>query len=1095
MKLHNRQKVNVLMFLFAVIFVFAIGSKYSDSFNFLAFVGVDKVEASHGSPPVPCPDPSICCTKVCGQGYKIGDGDDGNIRVTYLESEICGHYWINFGCAQWQALPDRNGIDDCDKDGEFCERYCWYAPVCSPSDDKPSRKIVASVRDRITGAPVKDVVLAFDSNRQGVAKLTTADNGKTSKMLHTAEQYQLTLDSLPSGYSGPLSTTNDIESEDHCEGRKNTPLGSTLYRCQRAMEDDCGTSPHECSFLVNSFPPFSNLTGSVVDQDTGVGIPNVQVELFMPAGGTVVLTTNAQGIWTYNNVVFQGTIYAVRPVVTSIPDKYTTPFKATNAGSVNHCGNTDFGTDGYECQIAGNQDCGTSAQGCSMTLPKAPSNDALGKFTSATCEWFEGYAFDLDDKYKDVVIELVRDGPLGAGGTSFLTTQTDFFSGSEACRAAGFTNCGICDTGYINDPKCNLGFKSAVPLVGSIFDGKSHSIYAYAHNLPNTSGNSITLLEGSPKTITCSPKNPIGEIKFECTGIEGWAGDADNIRQDTYIEIYEGGKKDAGGKHIWSIQANEFIKPYSYDACVALGGGNLCGVCSSSNGLAPAQCQHAFSTDWLGIIDQGSGNIVNYNDGKERTYWVYAKNLPGSLGFDTPLVSGKTMACGDTDATITGSITVLPDGASCSDITDYTDPSLKLSPSSVFVPAGSSVEDEVQVRVAYTPVNGAGFFDVENWDPATSTYEIKTPFVEPHNRYFSTSSFYGATGANQQTSYSYNLACYQIEDGPSKEAVGPFEFTLKDNIDDINIINIAFSRTNNLVPWYTVSDAGVYSGNTNMSISLFTPLASETSGGFIGRLIDGSGVLLTAGDKNVRDLNGVSTVGGFSAAHKDHYAIRAGDASSPTLYWPESYNFEIPGNAEEITNCNNILAGSPTPLTSSKVYKTSVSCLNSILSLSSSNIYNIAESNSVVTIYVYGSDPVVFQDQFRASGNGSRILFVINTNVIIAPSVGDGAINPSDGAHIQASLIVNGDVDFASSGGTDSSVIIEGPLVTGEPTGESTEHTVLFNRDRGSSNGYPAVYVKYNPIYLRALTRQAESNATLNSSGLFNVDLRWEVLE
>ena len=67
---------------------------------------------------------------------------------------------------------------------------------------------------------------------------------------------------------------------------------------------------------------------------------------------------------------------------------------------------------------------------------------------------------------------------------------------------------------------------------------------------------------------------------------------------------------------------------------------------------------------------------------------------------------------------------------------------------------------------------------------------------------------------------------------------------------------------------------------------------------------------------------------------------------------------------------------------------------------------------------------------------------------------------------------------------------MEGPLVNGGVLNPS----INFRRDRGESNVYPSVVVRYNPIYIKSLTTLENDFEGDDFTGLSNIDLTWEVL-
>jgi len=98
-----------------------------------------------------------------------------------------------------------------------------------------------------------------------------------------------------------------------------------------------------------------------------------------------------------------------------------------------------------------------------------------------------------------------------------------------------------------------------------------------------------------------------------------------------------------------------------------------------------------------------------------------------------------------------------------------------------------------------------------------------------------------------------------------------------------------------------------------------------------------------------------------------------------------------------------------------------------------------------------------------------------------------GDVVPGFRASVEAAILTDEVITFESDGlSTDSTIIVEGPLVVGGPGAG----TVNFNRDRGFSNEYPGTHVKYNLDYLVKLTQQERQfSPPINYTGLSIIDV------
>ena len=117
---------------------------------------------------------------------------------------------------------------------------------------------------------------------------------------------------------------------------------------------------------------------------------------------------------------------------------------------------------------------------------KYPNNSSpFGFFDSADCNAFSGWACDANDYSSPLAVHFYSDGQAGSGGT-FLGAAT-----ANTTREA--------TVGSLCGGNKSHGFSFATPA--SLKDGKSHTIYAYAINIP---AGSNPLLGNNAKLIQCS---------------------------------------------------------------------------------------------------------------------------------------------------------------------------------------------------------------------------------------------------------------------------------------------------------------------------------------------------------------------------------------------------------------------------------------------------------------------------------------------------------------------------------------------------------------------------------------------------------------
>ncbi len=175
------------------------------------------------------------------------------------------------------------------------------------------------------------------------------------------------------------------------------------------------------------------------------------------------------------------------------------------------------------------------------------------------------------------------------------------------------------------------------------------------------------------------------------------------------------------------------------------------------------------------------------------------------------------------------------------------------------------------------------------------------------------------------------------------------------------------------------------------------------------------------------------------------------------------------------------------------------------------NYGTIFEKDGVVVVFIDGDpdrETVEFRQSLKASALSSqpnrRYLFVTNLPVIFSPDVGQPRADadedtwalPDGSADIEASIFTSSTVSFPSRISPndvdnpdvqDSTITIDGSLIAGG--------AINMSRDLNLWNTYPAVVVKYNPMYLVYLQRQLEVNSDFQRLFLSLVSISWDIDE
>ncbi len=282
---------------------------------------------------------------------------------------------------------------------------------------------------------------------------------------------------------------------------------------------------------------------------------------------------------------------------------------------------------------------------------------------------------------------------------------------------------------------------------------------------------------------------------------------------------------------------------------------------------------------------------------------------------------------------------------------------------------------------------------------------------------------------------------------------------------DPTTLDLGYVVTTATTSWFQSIGGDIFGGCENCanSVSIDVPGTGETLGGFVSYLISTAGTLF--GDSGLSITND-----SYSQDSNRHLEYMGSDD-----LWPSSLTFTPPSSAQEVSDCPSMFQGNE--LDAEIVYKASVDCVQDGLDGLNGN-YNFTH-DGVAVVYVEGTDTLTFDKNLTASTDSRRVLFITQGPVEFSEAVGTPAPTPSADAHIQAGIISAQNISFlAQTPPTeDTTIIVEGPLVT-------KDGSIVMNRNRGINNGYPAVVVLYNPLYLISLT-------SWHPAGLSAVDISW----
>lgn len=351
--------------------------------------------------------------------------------------------------------------------------------------------------------------------------------------------------------------------------------------------------------------------------------------------------------------------------------------------------------------------------------------------------------------------------------------------------------------------------------------------------------------------------------------------------------------------------------------------------------------------------------------------------------------------------------------------------------------------------------------DAGVWDPATFdsfSYRVSDT-IDGNNQTLCASM----PAPKDMPNFKYNLSCLNNN---SSGIISGSCATI--NVSGDTTAHLGFELSSK--GWFHVSEGDVYGGCDDCIDSVSIGIPDATQGGFENYLIESPGTVFGNSDLSVKNSTGA-----------DRYISDGNEYFSKNMqsnFWPKTFSFNAPSSAETISggNCSNILNSGN--LVAGESYSLSRSCMQSAIDNLNAN-YRI-NGDGVVVLYVEGDGVDLLLDKnFRSQNQNTRRLVIVTTaSIEIDDSIGDASPTPSTRPNIEASIVTEGSVTFLSNGtNNDTTVILEGPLVT-------KNGSISFNRDRGLENGFPAEYIRYNPIYLTAFDEET-------NTGLGVVDIIW----
>ena len=213
-----------------------------------------------------------------------------------------------------------------------------------------------------------------------------------------------------------------------------------------------------------------------------------------------------------------------------------------------------------------------------------PTGDPVGHIDHVSCTKINGWAYDPDIPYDELILHAYVDGKMAAAiNTNHLRSDVN-------------TNMGISG---------NHGFEWMLPAIYR--DGKSHTVDIYALNFPYGSGlNNPKLYHGV--IGPCANLEPVAYVDdASCNAIRGWAYDPDIPHNELILHAYVDGKEYAS---------------FSTDQ-----------MRSDVNQYFGISGKHGFN--W--IIP------AEFKDGNTHYFEIYTLNFPYGSGLNNPKILAKVI--------------------------------------------------------------------------------------------------------------------------------------------------------------------------------------------------------------------------------------------------------------------------------------------------------------------------------------------------------------------------------------------------------------------------------------------------------------------
>jgi len=758
------------------------------------------------------------------------------------------------------------------------------------------------------------------------------------------------------------------------------------------------------------------------------------------------------------------------------------------------CGGTDCST---LCTNAGGTYSGTT---CTKDCDLGPCNPApIGWHDGSTCISTNGpdlrkinsvgWTCDQSDYPTSLNVHLYLDGPAGSGT----------FIGSA------LANIDRAGTGSYCGNTISHGFNYTT--TGS-FPSGTHTVYSYAIDIPNGTPN--PLLSGSPKTVSCcsaangslgqwgscsggsqtSPCNGFscgGSCSVECGSaggtydsstnictraclyVEGniWSDDNGNTVKDnsekwrdvTYLSGCSTSKVHPSFTLNYTGETGNQIKGWW---CHVTAGAYYRGSTGVAANIEPGQ-PHTFtlsdwpdgykpkswvynhpgystSGDWSGLGPFSTSSIIMPTSGWTNVHWelqqqkynltIKVKDIPP----ETPIeYSGDSCTLDLSVLDNLSDATVIISSATGAELCNKTtDPNGEVT-CGIWVNQGD-LNITVRKRVSDEEV--------------IRTYNMVCP--------------------SKSNSFIYNPG--DVTDGDSKTELVGLQESYKES-------------------WVSAVDSDIFANEVDVTIPLGT---GSNPAGYVKALLNSfnniTGGFVFSNDQVLSPSENTEDEGTiYNLLFEDDLGGRAENLDSGGFNhnskWLESFTFEAPANATEISNFT-------ASLDSGVIYKGSeITTLPTTYALS---------GTGVAVLYI--DNDLTINNDFTTSSNG-RLLLVVNGSVTISEGVGTdvSSFMLSQDPNIEAGIIASGKIEFESIGGSiaedshDDPIMVSAPLITRDLT-----DGIIFSRDLYTDNNVttPAESAKaFNKyLYLLSSLEREKSQDNLYFTGVTTYDLDWEYI-